>query len=235
MREKFKSETELAEQVIKYLKDLKWEVYQEVQIASYGSIADIVAVKNGLVWIIECKLSLSLDVIGQAECWTRHANYTSVAVPASLKDSKGRDFAYKILKQYGIGCFEMPHPDSYSYRSHLQRIQSKLNRTAITSLIKRSLCEEQKTWAKAGNSKGSRYTPFQDTTNQILRAVANKPGMTFKELMNEINHHYSSDTCARSSILQWIHRGVIKGVRLKLKGKNYTLYLEKKKCKRKNK
>jgi len=46
---KFKSEVELAEIIIQYLKELGWEIYQEVQIASFGNTADIVAVKNNLI------------------------------------------------------------------------------------------------------------------------------------------------------------------------------------------
>ena len=98
----FKSEVKLAEKVIEYLQDLKWEVYQEVTI--HGQIADIVAIQNGLIWIIECKKSLSLDVIAQAEHWTHYANYVSVAVPKTYRNNNGRQFAYKVLKQYGIGA-----------------------------------------------------------------------------------------------------------------------------------
>ena len=229
--DKFKSETELAKLAIEYLKDSKWEVYQEVQVRSFGSIADIVAVQNNLIWIVECKLSLSLDVIAQAKCWSSFSHYISIAVPRSNRDNKGRRLAFKILQDYGIGCFEFGHPEDISYSCYAQKIKPQLNRKAMTDYITSNLCEEQKTWAEAGNSRGDRYTPFQNTTRQIVRTVNDNPGITMKELMDKIDHHYSSDICAKSSIIQWIHKDVIKGIYLEKEGKQYKLYPIKKRGK----
>ena len=38
--------------------------------------------------------------------------------------------------------------------------------------------------------------------------------LTMKELIKEIDHHYSSDATARGSIVQWTRAGKIKGVTL---------------------
>jgi len=43
----FMKETELVKGVIAWLQDMKWDVYQEVQVFSYGAIADIVGLFNG--------------------------------------------------------------------------------------------------------------------------------------------------------------------------------------------
>lgn len=96
-------ETELAQAVIWWLQDYQWEVYQEVQVFAYGDIADIVAVQNGIYWIIECKTTLNLEVMGQALAWKYFAHYVSVATPAACRPSKGRELARKILRDKGIG------------------------------------------------------------------------------------------------------------------------------------
>ena len=48
-------ETEIAEIVIDWLEKQHWDVYQEVPVNS--GFADIFAVRNGLVWVIETKTS----------------------------------------------------------------------------------------------------------------------------------------------------------------------------------
>ena len=215
-------ETELAKHVIKYLTDLKWEVYQEVQVHSFGKIADIVAVQNGVVWIIECKTSLSMSVMEQAHTWRGYANFISVAVP-SARRGKCREFAYKVLKTFGIGCLEV---SSYLHRPIHNTIPPKLKRNGLKKYILNSLTEKHKTWAEAGNDAGKRYTPFQDTVSQIYRLLKSKPGLPIKEVIESVQHHYSSDQCARTSISAWIRKGIIKNIKMDRTGRTYKLYYE---------
>ena len=63
-------ELELAKSVVEWLQDQHWEVYQEVQ--RYSTTADIVAVQGPLVWVVECKTSLSIGVMLQASRWMAH-------------------------------------------------------------------------------------------------------------------------------------------------------------------
>ena len=84
-------ETDLAKSVIAWLQDLKWEVYQEVQVFSYGPIADIVATFGAITWVVETKISFSLKVMSQAEQWTPFSNLVSVAVPTG----RFKDGAFK--------------------------------------------------------------------------------------------------------------------------------------------
>ena len=101
-------ETDIAKIVIGWLEQLEWECYQEVQVHSYGHIADIVAVKEPLVWVIECKQSLSLSVIEQADGWRPYAHYLSVCVPprARGRNVPGRSMAFHLVRLLGIGLLE---------------------------------------------------------------------------------------------------------------------------------
>ncbi|HBD94493.1 MAG TPA: hypothetical protein DC057_10030, partial [Spirochaetia bacterium] len=76
-------ETEIAEIVIDWLEKQHWDVYQEVPVNS--GFADIFAVRNGLVWVIETKTSLSFDVMEQA--FRREVHYRSVAVPKPINSN----------------------------------------------------------------------------------------------------------------------------------------------------
>ena len=228
MKVKFKNETQLAEKVVEYLQNLKWDVYQEVQIFSGGSIADIVAIQNKIVWVIECKLSFSLNLIEQAINHKGYANYISVAVPTTIyrKTWRNSRVGQHILEYYGIGCLQVsPHENYYNLGVHESQPPT-LYRKALTKYYLNNVCEAHKTFAKAGNAEGNRYTPFKATCDSIKKYLQRNPGCTFKQLIEGINHHYASNSTARGSILQWIDSGVIKFVQLEyIKGK-YQLYLK---------
>ncbi len=222
----FKSEVELAKVIIQYLKEMGWEIYQEVQISSGGNIADIVAKQGNLIWILECKLSLSLYLIAQAKEWKNFGHYVSIVTPTK-RGSKSFYIAEDILKHYGIGHFEV---SDYGYNKEFsiyQRSSPRLNRKAMVHHVKKYLTDTQKDWgAEAGNANKLRYTPFQDTKRQLIQTVKDYPGLTIKELIDSINHHYSSDKNAKSSILQWIHKGIINELELKMEGRSYKVYLK---------
>ncbi len=219
---KIPPETILAESVIRWLESQKWDVYQEVQIDTYSPVADIVAVLGNLVWIIECKKSLSLSVMEQAYRWRRCSNFVSVAVQRR-KRIGGRDFAIKVLRTFNMGMLTVdlgcPLKNKIS-----EIIRPVLNRKGLTKRIKERLLPIHKTFARAGNSDGLRWTPFQQTSISIRHEVKKHPGITMTELMDKIHHHYSTESTARSCIAQWAQKGVIKGVGVKRDGRLMRLY-----------
>lgn len=224
---KFKKETELAKRVVNYLQDLKWDVYQEVQLFQYGNIADIVAIQNKIVWVIECKLSFSLNLIAQATTHKTFANYISIAIPEVYKRQyKSRNIKQEILSYYGLGCLIVNPLSANYYFGVSEDCKPKFNRKASTKYYLDCLCEKHKTWAKAGNAEGLRYTPFQDTVKQFKNYINKNPGCSLKEAIESINHHYHSDSTAKGNILQWIHKGIIKGIKLNLEKGKYKLYID---------
>lgn len=216
------SETILTESVISWLEAQGWDVYQEVQIESYGKIADIIAVLGNIVWIIECKISLSLSVMEQAYRWRRYTNFVSVAVQRR-RGTEGRRFAAKVLKTFNIGMLAVdlkcPSDNKVS-----EIIRPALNRKGLTTRIKEKLLPIHKTFAKAGNSDGLWWTPFKQTSISIRHEVTKHPGITMSELMDTIYHHYSTNSTARSRISQWAQKGMIKGVCVKKDGRLIRLY-----------
>ena len=163
----FKTESELARAVISWLEDYQWEVYQEVQV--YGYAADIVAVQDKLVWVIETKLTSTLKVIEQANNWRTMAHYVSIAVPRRRNQSMFE----KVLHLFGIGKIECD-------QRILEWISPIFNRNALSNKITRLLTPELKNYAEAGNSKGERLTPFKKTCMEIVREVEKSPGIPLK-------------------------------------------------------
>jgi len=214
-------ETVIAKHIVNWLVSQKWDVYQEVQIRTYGPVADIVAVIGNLVWVIECKKSLSLNVMEQAYHWRRYANFISIAVERR-KGSASRFFAEQVLRKFKIGMLAVStKPQATSVH---EMLEAPLNRKATTISIKEKLLPVHKTFADAGNSEGKRWTPFQQTSINILHEVKKRPGITMTELMDKVKHHYSASSTARSCISQWAQKGVIKGVCVKREGRLIKLY-----------
>ena len=81
--------------------------------------------------------------------------------------------------------------------------------------------------AKAGATAGERnWTPFKLTCDRVRRYLADHPGATIKEVLKDVEHHYSSDASARQHLVNRIEEGVVKGVQLKRDGRTPRLYLD---------
>jgi hypothetical protein len=210
-------ETELAAAVIEYLQSAGWEVYQEVKPGEGGSIADIVAVRGKIIWIIECKVSGIMKVIGQALQWKRDANFVSIAVPAP-GDYVTKDAMKQITTNLGLGVIYARNESAFP------AVSPKLNRR-ISDRIQKALNEKQKTACPAG-SRGGYWTPFRETSQNVINYVRDYPGCTMAEMMAGIKHHYGSDVTARANILAWIKAKVIKNIRIEKTGKKLQLFLE---------
>lgn len=209
-------ETDLAAAVVAHLRDQEWDVHQEVG-GAYGSRADIVAVRGPLLYVVEVKSTLGLAVIGQARGWLHQANYVGVAVPSGRRHSEDRLCAERILWEWGIGLLKVALPAWSGDGTRVtEEIPPRLWRripVGRTSRLRGMLCEETRTFALAGNAEGKFWSAFKATISEVQRAVRENPGLTTKELIGAIQHHYSSDSTARSTLLHWLWRGKIPGVR----------------------
>ena len=206
-------EVDVAAPVVAWLRDLRFEVYQEVTVG--GARADIVAVRGPLVWVVEAKQTWSLALLEQAAAWLPLAHHVSVAVPFRRK--AGHSFGRRIAGDLGIGVFEVGG-------SRVEVDDPDLHRNVKPGKIVRALHEEQKTCAPAGNAEGRFFSPFQGTCRAVLEAVKASPGLTMRELVAGIKHHYHSPASARSALAKWIAAGTVPGVELRRDGKVLQVY-----------
>lgn len=214
----FDTEAQLAAVVVESLLADHWEVYQEVQQNWGQPVADIVATRGPVTWVIETKLSLSLVVMEQADKWKPFANMVSVAVPTRHRDIKGRTFAMNVLRQRGIGVLVV--------NTHIQHEARPEFRRRLLDPIRNYLREEHKSWSQAGVNGGGYYTPFADTSRKVVNYISQHPGCTLSDILGSVETHYHSDASARSALSQWIRTGVIKGVRCEREGRSLVLYPE---------
>jgi len=219
------TEVDIAKRVIRWLMVQNWEVYQEIQFQYAGNIADIVAVQNKKIWILEVKKSFSLNLLEQAMNWQPYAHWVSIAVPYPNTSYRNTSIKHRFLQWQGIGMLYVKRDDSPYSDLVDEQVEPKINRKALTHYLLDILTDEHKTYAEAGNSEGRRYTPFQSTSRAVVRAVKLRPGITLKELLEEeITTHYHSPASARHSIVHAIDAGWIKGVMVNRDRKAIRLY-----------
>jgi hypothetical protein len=215
------SEKELAKRVINWLQDQHWEVYQEVQFSRSSGIADIVAVRAGLLWVIECKTSLTFTVLDQAWRWSAHLR--SIAVPAQARDSGSRSMAYRIAEKYlRIGIIEVGDRTNEICSPPIMREHHRYAKRMIGEL-----CEEHKTRLAAGSNGGGYYTPYRRTMDSVMRIIGRNPGCTLKQIMADLKaHHYASDAVARSCIRTALSEWERNWCEVKIDGKEYRYYIK---------
>jgi hypothetical protein len=217
-------EVDVAKPVVAYFKEMGYDVYQEVTVNNIG-IADIVATKGKMVCVVEVKKSMSLQLLAQANSWVGYTHCVYIATPCLYRPSKQHRFINGLMHSYGIGYLEV----STSSRQPLQiKLRPRYMRKAYVNLIKSSLFEAQKDFSEAGNADGKRWTPFQETLRKLTQIVADSPGITMKEAINKLSHHYSSDASAKNAIATLIHRGEIKGLELIKEDNMNRLFIQRK-------
>lgn len=218
------TEEELAKVVISTLQGWQWEIYQEV--IGHGGRCDIVAVNKNIIWAIECKTSFGFPVLEQAFNWINKAHYVSIAVPRPKANLYNSSLGKRICLDYGIGvlCVNSGNRDE----AH-EIVKPKLHRKII---IPFKLHEEQKTIKNAGTTGGGYWTPFKRTVNNLISLVERKPGIEFKALMKELEHHYSSLASAKSCLKNFIGTKVIPELRTEIVDGKLCVFLAKKKLNR---
>lgn len=220
-------EEDFAATIVAWLRDMGWEVYQEVEPRRNDGVADIVATRGPLVWIIEVKLAPTWELLYQATMWEHWAHYVSVAVPTTGA-SKQHRFVFKAYcHDHGIGLLQTKSFDLNGHWVEEEIAPRFVRRAGHVGLVRAALTDRHKDYVRAGNAKGLRYTPFKATCEEVARRVKEKPGLTLKECIDGLNHHYHSTATARNCISKWARRGVIEGVRAERDGKLLRLYPDK--------
>jgi hypothetical protein len=214
-------ETDIADALVPWLTDQGWDVYQEVG-ASNSSRADVVALRGPLIWIVELKTTFSLELLAQAENWLGRAHYVSVATPHGRRSRGCRGFAESVCRRYGIGSMLVSEATEYS-SPVLTTVAPAFHRR-IDSRIRDFCVVEAKNFAKAGNADGKFWSPFKSTCVEIRRVVEERPGVTLRELMQLIKHHYQTDASARGAIPKWVEKGVVPGVETRREGRSLRFY-----------
>ena len=185
-------ETDLAKPVVDWLLEQNWQVYQEVQFDSSGDAADIVAVRNGIIWIIETKTTFGFSVLEQAARWSVH--YRSVAVPWA------RARHYRVAEYYyQVGVIEIYKDDVQEVvKAPLIRINHQYAKKHLSSLL-----ELHKTFSPAGSAGRQHLTPYKYTMMEVRKVIEANPGCTISFLFEYLGRmHYGSKSSFKGNIVK---------------------------------
>lgn len=207
------TEEELADKVIKTLKEWKWEIYKEVQ--GPGGRCDIVAKNGSILWAVECKINFGIAVLEQAYNWKYYnkANYVSIALPKDVS-FMGKE----ICSKFGIGVLV--------YSKYMDEVVEKKKPEFVRKIKPFELHEEQKDWGSAGTKEGGYFTPFKKTTRSLVEAVKRKNGIEYNQLIKTLDHHYGSLSSAKTCLKKFIETNVIPELELKIIDKKLCVFLK---------
>lgn len=204
------TEAEVAGIVLQWLEALGADVYQEVEADTLSDLrADIVAVVGPEVWIIETKTSLSLALVEQLLPRRRLAHRVYAAAPCGKARCDG-----DVFRELGLGLLDV-HKGSgvrWDYDQVTLRVESRRWNSRPVAL-RSKLTPAHKTHAKAGSTTGGHWTPFRATIEDLAAKVRQQPGISLKEAIASIKHHYRTMAGARSSLAHWISVGKVPGIR----------------------
>lgn len=187
-------EVELGRAATEHFRAAGLEVYQEVE-TPLGR-ADLVARGAGIVAVVECKVSLGLDVLAQARRWSDVATERWVCVAGSKRygPDRTRLLAWEATAWLGIGLLEVggKRPHRIAPVRHFPKDGP--------AFWDRYLLPEQTTQGEAGSSTGGHVTQFKLTAARLVAHVEAHPGVTLGDAVRKIEHHYASRGSARTSL-----------------------------------
>ncbi len=207
------SEADLCQAAIPWLESRGWTLYFEVSFKGHSGRADIVAVKDHLVWLIEAKKAANLDVISQAYEWVDDAHMVSILTPTmKFRGQWAKKSALPvILAHLGIGHLKINRDMEL-----IEALVPPLREGLAAASMLRQLRPEHQTFAAPGTA-GTFWTVFKETCGKVAQIVADSPGITVKDLVDKHGKfHYAKESSAKTSLANRAARGFIKGVRVEL-------------------
>lgn len=174
---KFVSERALAEAVVSWLRADGWSTFHEVECR--GGRADIVAVRQGLVWLIETKLRAGLEVLAQALDKRRSgAHGVLVAVPAG----PAAKLLASIAGRLGIGVITVDEVEGFdeTTRKFIRVVRvgvyewPAFYRQATSQELLRG-CTREHAAQPAGTTGTKIWTPFKAAVRGAIYELAAAP------------------------------------------------------------
>ncbi len=197
-------EVHIAGIVSSRLTEDSWEVYPEVQLKASGGVADLVAIRNGLSHVVECKRYLSLDILAQALRWVNTSSLVSVAVPRT-KTTAGKRLAVHICRAHGVGVLEVSS-------GRLESLLPAVNRYLPNGSPWVEWVSDKHRVAVSGRNHGPRYTAWDATCDALRDFVEGVTVIPLSTAVSKIQHHYKDDKSACRSLSMCLVRGDIEGL-----------------------
>lgn len=227
------TETEVARVADQWLRQESWETFPEVVLEHFPGRPDLIAHRQGICQVLECKRSFNLTVVEQAARWQlnerpeQHGMPHLVWVVVQRSRSRHSRLLHRFMREFGIGlvvidkepAMELRFDDQVEvrpqrYRLHRQlapRIQPGARRMA-ERLIAQLNPDMRVATPGARGGETAYMTPFKRTMAMIHEFLQQEPHRErhISHIIDFLNrnggHHYSSDASAQTSIPSQLDR-----------------------------
>lgn len=207
---KWSSEKELAQVVVNYLKQEKWTVYPELcNIDIVATFFDDNSINKTKIIGIECKKNFNLKVLSQAYDRRNLVDEMYIAVPE--KYDMEHFFGTKVAEKFNIGVFSV---SKNHYSSNARLMFKPISNDRKVQNIDKLLDPKAETYAEAGSAGGRQWTGFRKTVGIITDYVKEHPGISLKEILKNIKHHYKTNNSAYCNLKKLIDDNVIKELKI---------------------
>lgn len=211
------TEADIACAAIKWLTRQGFDCYSEVP--CWGGRADIVAVRQSVIWIVETKIALTAELCIQCRDRLREPCNGVLAV-ASGKSNRDGHPLIEWLSGHGIG-FARVHPHSTGFDLHQLPSLRRVNNEKL-----RARLHEQQKKNVAGTS-GNYWTPFKDLVSGLQAGLR-------EGLLSEIelprcfdDYRQRSVAANRRALTDYLERKLIPGWAIARRGNRLWVVEEK--------
>jgi hypothetical protein len=178
-----------------WLEDKGWEVFAEVSGAC--GVADVVGKQGKARCVIEMKTSLSHDVIDQAIRWRGYAHYIYIVIPTRKKGLPR--YLNNLFKEKGIGVLEVELNNKFNETCVYQKLPARFRKAYNLGDYDWNLREEHKTFAVAGSSGASHWTPYKATMGDVKDYMSrgrvkhyNDGWVSINDILDHCETHYAN-------------------------------------------
>jgi hypothetical protein len=178
MKPNFATEAELAKVVTTWLRTDGWSTFHEIECR--GGRADIVAVRHGLVWLVETKLRAGLEVLAQA-LEKRRAGAHGVLVAAP--HGPAAKLLASIAGRLGVGVIAVSEVDDFDevtrgivrvHRAEMLAWPAFYRQAKAADLLRG--CKPEHAAQPAGTTGTKIWTPFKAAAREVIYRLAEAPG-----------------------------------------------------------
>ncbi|CAJ1315948.1 hypothetical protein [Paenibacillus nuruki] len=199
----------------KYFEGKGYTVYPEIEPPGNGTKrADIVAIKDQEVVIIEMKVGFGLTVIQQACDWKGYANQIYIAIPKPKKRNWMPPIGSKLLASEKLGLLEVDLKDysnfayvdvNFSRVREVNKAPYQPEASSAISIIK-FITPYHLEGPNGGSQTGGHISGYQVTMRRVKEFLTDRDWTTAKEIADNVEtHYYAQDKSAslKQSLLKW--------------------------------
>ena len=187
------------------------ELYYEVKTIRDRKVDCVCKTADGDTIAVEMKLHANLTILYQAFNNLECCNYSMILIPAGCLRDYSRSFIKTLCIKLGIGLLLINHRNEIIQETCMTRNDNP----QYAKYVK--LFEQQKNYT-GGTASAACWSEYSQTIYEITNWLKEHQSGNLTDILKQINHHYSSVSSGRQTIMLYIKRGILPQFELELNG-----------------